>query len=240
MAHPFHHAISSAKQFGGAPEDYQAIHDFFDGSKAHFGDVRHRSMRHHKEGIHLAIRHFGDVVLNSDGAAVSVLAVGEQHMVEDLGWIPSFSDWAQHIEPLPWMSRSPYWRPKRSALPAPKTPAEASAQRFGGRPEDYEEVHAWLDAAEFGISTWWMRALRLHSEGIFHAETLFGTTLINSNGRAIPVRFLGELHVNGTLGRIPSIHEWLHQMKVQPWMVRVGVKLRDDSAQLSPSSNAKV
>jgi hypothetical protein len=30
MAHPFHHAVSSARKFGGVPADYQAIHDWFD------------------------------------------------------------------------------------------------------------------------------------------------------------------------------------------------------------------
>ena len=30
MAHPLHHAESSASKFGGKPSDYQAIHDWFD------------------------------------------------------------------------------------------------------------------------------------------------------------------------------------------------------------------
>ena len=34
MAHPYHHAVRSARLFGGAPEDYLAVHDWFDESKA--------------------------------------------------------------------------------------------------------------------------------------------------------------------------------------------------------------
>lgn len=30
MAHPFHHALSSARKWGGRPEDYLAIHNWFD------------------------------------------------------------------------------------------------------------------------------------------------------------------------------------------------------------------
>jgi hypothetical protein len=30
MAHPYHHAVSSARKFGGTPADYQSIHDWFD------------------------------------------------------------------------------------------------------------------------------------------------------------------------------------------------------------------
>ena len=34
MAHPYHHALSSAKQMGRErPEDYQPIHQWFDKSK---------------------------------------------------------------------------------------------------------------------------------------------------------------------------------------------------------------
>ena len=37
MAHPLHHAESSARKFGGVPSDYQAVHDWFDASNAHSG-----------------------------------------------------------------------------------------------------------------------------------------------------------------------------------------------------------
>jgi hypothetical protein len=30
MAHSYHHAVSSARKWGGKPEDYQAIHDYLD------------------------------------------------------------------------------------------------------------------------------------------------------------------------------------------------------------------
>ena len=33
MAHPYHHALSSVKQWGGTPEDYNHLHSWFDESK---------------------------------------------------------------------------------------------------------------------------------------------------------------------------------------------------------------
>jgi len=51
MAHPLKHAESSAKKFGGKPDDYLVIHNWFDESKAFLGDFRHRALRHHCEGI---------------------------------------------------------------------------------------------------------------------------------------------------------------------------------------------
>ena len=103
MAHPYHHAISSAKQFGGAPEDYQAIHDWFDESKAHMADIRHRALRHHSEGIFMAEKIFGTTITNSAGRTVPVRFIGEQHVKEDLGKIPTVSDWLSCIEPTRWM-----------------------------------------------------------------------------------------------------------------------------------------
>ena len=35
MANCYYHALSSVKKWGGVPEDYQAIHDWFDDSKKH-------------------------------------------------------------------------------------------------------------------------------------------------------------------------------------------------------------
>ncbi|AUQ92461.1 hypothetical protein PhaeoP24_03903 (plasmid) [Phaeobacter inhibens] len=42
MAHPLHHAESSARKFGGVPDDYQFVHDWFDSSKEHLGLFVHR------------------------------------------------------------------------------------------------------------------------------------------------------------------------------------------------------
>jgi hypothetical protein len=106
MAHPWHHAISSARKHGGKPEDYLAIHEWFDASKAHHGDFRHRALRHHTAGVFECEAVFGTTLENSDGRELPVRWIAEQHVVEDLGFIPSVSDWLSTIEAEPWMSRS--------------------------------------------------------------------------------------------------------------------------------------
>ena len=103
MAHPLFHAKSSARKLGGKPEDYLMIHQWFDESKAHMGDVRHRALRHHTEGIFLCEKIFGTSITNSDGRKVPVRVIGEQHVVEDLGRIPSVSDWLSEMTLRPWM-----------------------------------------------------------------------------------------------------------------------------------------
>lgn len=104
--HPSDHALTSAKVFGGKPEDYLAIHDWLDASKEHFADYRHRALRHHSQGIFEAERVFGHSLVNSDGKTVHVRYVCEQHIKEDCGGrIPTIADWFSQIQVLPWMAR---------------------------------------------------------------------------------------------------------------------------------------
>src|SRR5260370_30717659 len=98
MAHPFEHAKNSAHRFGGFAEDYLPIPQGFHESKAIMADFRHRSLRHHAEGIFLAERIFGVTIRSSQGKAVPVRYIGEQHVREALRRIPSFQDWAKNIK----------------------------------------------------------------------------------------------------------------------------------------------
>ncbi len=103
MAHPIKHAESSARRFGGRSEDYLAIHTWFDESKSYLADFRHRALRHHCEGVFLAERIFGLTIVNSENQVVPVRYIGEQHVREDLGRIPSFQDWVAELPIRPWM-----------------------------------------------------------------------------------------------------------------------------------------
>jgi hypothetical protein len=59
MADAYHHAVSSARKWGGAANDYLAVHAWFDESKKITCDFRHRALRHHAEGIALCVQIFG-------------------------------------------------------------------------------------------------------------------------------------------------------------------------------------
>ncbi len=126
MAHPYHHAVRSAQRHGGKPDDYLAIHGWFDESKAHLADFRHRALRHHSEGIFLCEAIFGTTIENSDGKRVPVRTIAEQHVMDDLGWIPSVKDWLQHLYPQPWMARTPF-RPQSSGQDAAAAAANDAA-----------------------------------------------------------------------------------------------------------------
>ena len=103
---PYYHGLTSAKKFGGKPEDYQAIHDWFDEPKQTIADFRHRMLRHHAFGIFECEKLFGNTITNSDGKQVPVRLIAEQHVREDCGGrIPSVQDWVLEVRPKSWMSR---------------------------------------------------------------------------------------------------------------------------------------
>ncbi len=105
MAHPYHHALSSVKKWGGSVDDYLDIHNWFDDSKQIIADFRHRALRHHAEGIFMSETIFGVTRTISTGRVIPVRWIGEQHVLEDLGFIPSFADWVKAIRPESWMGR---------------------------------------------------------------------------------------------------------------------------------------
>ena len=103
MAHPYHHAESSARKYGGEASEYLKYHEFLDASKSHMADFRHRALRHHSEGIFMLEALFGSTITLSTGRVLPVRFIGEQHVLEDLGRIPTVADWLGKIRPESWM-----------------------------------------------------------------------------------------------------------------------------------------
>ena len=107
MAKPWIHALSSARKFGGIPEDYIEMHNLLDSSKGAIADNRHRSLTHNSWFLSVILEKiFGVVIKNSGGDDVSVRDVGEQHVLEDYGgkFIPSAQDFLAEMEYREWMT----------------------------------------------------------------------------------------------------------------------------------------
>ena len=106
----YYHTISSKRRWGGNEEDYVDLHSWFDEPKSHFGDIRHRALRHHSEGIFECEIIFGKKFKNSDGKTVYTRYVGEQHVKEDCNnYIPSAKEWIVHMnrkEKPDWMRKT--------------------------------------------------------------------------------------------------------------------------------------
>lgn len=101
---PYIHAKISAKRHGGYYADYMAIHDFIDSSKIAMPDVRHRAILHSSFGCYLAEQMFGTIITNSEGKEVSVRDIAEEHVIDDLGFIPTIENWLEELPLKLWMS----------------------------------------------------------------------------------------------------------------------------------------
>lgn len=98
----WHHAQSAARKWGGSAENYIEIEEFIDSSKRLLGDVRHRAIYHHTEGVWLCQRIFGRT-LEVGRKLVPVRLIAERHVIEDLGWLPSPADYLNDLPIKPWM-----------------------------------------------------------------------------------------------------------------------------------------
>lgn len=110
---PYLHAKASVKKYGGKVEDYQAIHDFIDSSKAHYPDMRHRAILHSSFGIYITEQVFGVTMTNSDGKICSVRDIAEDHVIQDLGRIPTVQDYLEGMPFYEWLGGKPR-KPRRT------------------------------------------------------------------------------------------------------------------------------
>lgn len=122
---PMIHAESSAKKWGGEPEEYFEIHDFMDCSKGAFPTNGHRALTHNAWFIKNVLERvkftnscepignsFPYIILKN-GRKVSVRDIGEQHILEDFGnrFLPSAQDYLGFMQYQPWMGN------ERGSLP---------------------------------------------------------------------------------------------------------------------------
>lgn len=101
---PLHHSQIDVKTFGGCREDYYDIHEFIDSSYHVMPDIRHRALLHNQFGLMMVERLFGQERVNSDGRLYSPRAVAEQHIICDLGMIPTVEQYFKNMTIQGWMS----------------------------------------------------------------------------------------------------------------------------------------
>lgn len=104
---PLKHAKNSVRRHGGHVDDYLPIHDFLDSSKAHVPDMRHRALLHSSFGIYIVEQVFGVYFTNSDGKQLSTRDIAEEHVIEDMGRIPTVQDYLHGMPMYDWLGGRP-------------------------------------------------------------------------------------------------------------------------------------
>ena len=207
MSHVLYHARSSAARFGGAPDDYIALHSWFDATKMAWCDSRHRALRHHDFGLRLAIGVFGDHISTADGG-VETQAVCHQHLKEDCGRMPTVADWLASL-PEPSWCRGTSAADDMTLFGKPASDDVKQLIAYFAHPDD--ELADLPDHARL--------ALRCHAFGVFEAETHFGPWMDLGADRQMPTRVYAERIVAALCGhRVPSVSDWLSPIRKRCWM----------------------
>jgi len=110
----------------------------------------------------------------------------------------------------------------------PHLHAKISAKRFGGNPDDYIEIHNFIDSSKIAMPDVRHRAILHSSFGCYMAERVFGVLITNSEGKEVSVRDVAEYHIQEDLGFIPTIENWLQELPLKPWMSGGAKKRREE------------
>lgn len=97
----------------------------------------------------------------------------------------------------------------------------ASAKRYGGKPEDYQDIHDLMDSPKSCICDVRSRALTHNSWFIYNiVEKVFGVTRINNDGRRYSTRTIAEEHCAEDFGGkfVPSAQDYLQEIEIKEWM----------------------
>lgn len=212
MSHPYHHAVSSARRFGGTADEHLPLHAFFDSSKASLADARHRCLLHHSAGIFIAEQRFGVTmpVTGRDGRTrrIPVRPVGEQHVMEDYGCIPSVAQAFAGLRPSDLLTMN-------LSVDRVDVHAERTAQHFGGPIGAHRDLHAFLEQGRDHLPPEQARGLLHHAFGVGLAVQIFG-----ERHQGVDVRGVLEDHLRADMGCVPTAEQTLRTMPLEGWMSR--------------------
>lgn len=213
---PYHHALVSARLFGGEPDTYLPVHTAFDMSKMALGDMRHRAALHSVDhGLAVMRQAFPARIGATDLDAVCV-----QHIHDDHGFSVTLDTWLSYCDPPAWtVARR---QPGRDLEGFLHSPEEACAERWGGTPENYADICAYYALPDMFSDHPLAPAISRNAFGIFFSETLFGAVRViqRKDGRpyGVAVRDIGETLTLARYGHLRTLQDVLAEMKRADWM----------------------
>lgn len=100
---PLIHARCSVNRYGGSIDDYIPLHEFIDSSKQCVPDMRHRAILHSSFGCYIVQEVFGVYIENSNGRLIATRDLAEEHIIEDMGRIPTVQDYLEGMPLYDWL-----------------------------------------------------------------------------------------------------------------------------------------
>lgn len=86
--------------------------------------------------------------------------------------------------------------------------AQISQKTYGGKWQDYVEVHSFLDSSKVACAHFKHRFLLHHQEGIELGVEIFGESVINSDAQKISTGRLLSDHLIEDVGRVVTVDDW--------------------------------
>jgi hypothetical protein len=96
--------------------------------------------------------------------------------------------------------------------------AKSSARKYGGKYQDYLDIHEFMDSSKATLGDVRHRAILHSTFGCYIVQQMFGNVRTNSDGKDYSTRDIAEDHCMEDLGFIPTVEHWLGNMKIQGWM----------------------
>lgn len=99
--------------------------------------------------------------------------------------------------------------------------SKSSVKKWGGKIEDYLEIHEKIDCCKKYMPSPIGRALTHTEFWIYEVMIpIFGKILVNSSNREVPVKDICERHISEDYGNrfIPTIQDFLENIQPQKWM----------------------
>jgi hypothetical protein len=156
----------------------------------------------------MAEREFGPVITNSQGRQVPTRFIGEQHVKEDLGRIPTMADWFGHISKQPWMSKPGIPKEQRDVLELAEIPATGFS---AGKYSFNAEVSQVLDISTVHITLEDSKAITLN-EYLVSYENDYGWWLFVPDADQVDEEFWPDLVAYPMSEQFIKIMQWAQRM----------------------------
>ena len=120
--------------------------------------------------------------------------------------------------------------------------AISSSKKYGGKPEEYIDIHDFMDSSKGALPDNRHRALTHNSWFISVViEKVFGFQRTNSDGRIYSTRQIAEDHVfeDYNMNYIPTAQDFLGNMAWQEWMDNGKKGFPPSHARIAEDNNTK-
>lgn len=209
--HPYFHAASSVRAYGGTVEDYLSLHTFLDATKEHYAGPLHRLFLHSTWGVYLVEGMVGATFVREDGKTMPLRLLLERHIAEDVGHVPTLHEWLEGLAAYEIATTDDVY-----------THALRSAELFGGTWKDYRVLHEQMNRVAQVLPDVRSQRILHNAWGVTLLETLLGDTFTRaSDGYRVSTRMVLEEHVRRDCGgHVPTMQECVQDIPLKEWMYK--------------------